>query len=182
LALVIIGAVLALAAAIALKAYRGMRSGPVLPSLPKNIDVSLQKIHYTETKGGIKKWDLVADKGEYDKVGEIVRLTGIRLEVALAGKTGGIVLTADRADYHPKTRDVELVGNVIAKSESGMQFTTGQIAYSAARSLLKTVDRVKFNDVDLAVEGVGMEFRVDTKQAKIMHEVTASYSPGKVKP
>jgi LPS export ABC transporter protein LptC len=182
LALVIIGAVLALAAAVAMKAYRGMRSGPVLPSLPKNIDVSLQKIHYTETKGGVKKWDLLADKGEYNKTGEIVRLTGIRLEVAMAGKTGGIVLTADQADYHSRTRDVELIGNIVARSESGMQFTTGRIAYIASRSMLKTPDRVKFSDVNLAVEGVGMEFMVDTKQAKILHQVTASYTPGKVKP
>jgi LPS export ABC transporter protein LptC len=182
LALVIIAAVLALAAAIALKAYRGLRSGPVLPSLPKNIDVSLQKIHYTETKDGVKKWDLLADKAEYDKAGEIVRLTGIRLEVALAGKTGGIVLTSERADYHSRTRDVELIGNVVAKSESGMQFTTGRIAYIAAHSMLKTADRVKFNDVSLAVEGIGMEFMVDRKQIKIMQQVTASYTPGTVKP
>lgn len=181
LALVIILAVLALAAAIAFKAYRGMRSGPVLPSLPKNIDVSLQKIHFTETKGGAKKWDLLADKAEYDKGGETVRLTGIRLEVAAAGKTGEIVLTADRADYRVKTKDVELVGNVVAKSASGMEFSTGRVAYLSARSLLKTADRVKFSDGALAVEGVGMEFMVDSKRVKILRDVDASYTPGKGK-
>jgi LPS export ABC transporter protein LptC len=182
LALVIIVAVLALAAAIALKAFRGMRVGPVLPRLPKNIDVSLQKIHYTETKGGVKKWDLLADKAEYDKAGEIVRLTGIRLEVAQTGKAGGVVLTSERADYHSRTRDVDLIGNVVAKSESGMQFTTGRIAYIAARSMLKTADRVKFSDVGLVVEGIGMEFMVDTKQIRIMQQVAANYTPGTVKP
>lgn len=181
LAWVIIIAVLALAAAIALKAYRGMRTGPMLPSLPKNIDVSLQKIHYTETKGGSKKWDLLADKAEYDKAGEMVRLTGIRLEVAMAGKTGDLVLTSQQADYHTRTRDVELIGNVVAKSASGMEFTTGRIAYIAAGSMLKTADRVKFTDAALAVEGVGMEFLLDTKRLKIMQRVEASYTPGKVK-
>lgn len=180
LAWVIIIAVLALAAAIALKAYRGMRSGPVLPSLPKNIDVSLQKIHYTETKGGRKKWDLLADRAEYDKAGEMVRLTGIRLEVAMAGKTGDLVLTSRQADYHTRTRDVELIGNVVAKSASGMELTTGRIAYIAADSMLKTADRVKFTDAALAVEGVGMEFMLDTKRLKIMQRVEASYTPGKV--
>ncbi|HEY6874362.1 MAG TPA: LPS export ABC transporter periplasmic protein LptC [Geobacteraceae bacterium] len=180
LAWVIIIAVLALAAAIALKAYRGMRSGPVLPSLPKNIDVSLQKIHYTETKGGRKKWDLLADRAEYDKAGEMVRLTGIRLEVAMAGETGDLVLTSRQGDYHTRTRDVELIGNVVAKSASGMEFTTGRIAYIAADSMLKTADRVKFTDAALAVEGVGMEFMLDTKRLKIMQRVEASYTPGKV--
>ena len=63
-----------------------------------------------------------------------------------------------------------------------MQFTTGRIAYSAARSMLKTADRVTFSDVNLAVEGSGLEFMVDTKQAKIMHQVTANYTPGKGTP
>jgi LPS export ABC transporter protein LptC len=180
LALVIIAAVLALAAAIALKAYRGMRSRSMLPTLPKNIEVSLQKIHYTETKGGGKKWDLLADKAEYDRVGEIAHLTGIRLEFASTGKTGDIVLTSQRADYHTRTRNVELVGDVVAKSASGMEFVTERISYIAARSMLKTDDRVKFTDAGLAVAGVGMEFMVDTKQLKILRQVEASYIPGKV--
>ncbi|HEX8961255.1 MAG TPA: LPS export ABC transporter periplasmic protein LptC [Geobacteraceae bacterium] len=180
LALVIIVVVVALAAAIALKAYRGMRSGPVLPSLPKNIDVSLQKIHFTETKGGGKRWDLLADKAEYDKAGGIVRLTGIRLELASGGKMGEVVLTSRRADYHTGSKDVELIGDVVAKSASGMEFSTGRIAYIAARSMLKTADRVKYTDTALAVTGVGMEFMVDTKHLKIMQQVEASYAPGKV--
>ncbi|MCM2358391.1 MAG: LPS export ABC transporter periplasmic protein LptC [Geobacteraceae bacterium] len=182
LALVIILAVLALAAAIALKAYRGMRGGPVLPSLPKNIEVSLQKIHFTESKGGEKKWDLLADKAEYDKSGEVVRLTGIRLEVAAAGKTGDIVLTSERAAYYTRTRDVELFGNVVAKSASGMEFTTGRVAYVAASSMLRTADRVRFSDGNLAVVGIGMEFMVNRKQLKILRQVAASYTPGTARP
>lgn len=182
LALVIILAVLALAAAIALKAYRGMRGGSVLPSLPKNIEVSLQKIHFTESTGGKKKWDLLADKAEYDKSGEVVRLTGIRLEVAAAGKTGDIVLTSERAAYYTRTRDVELSGNVVAKSASGMEFTTGRVAYVAASSMLRTADRVRFSDGNLAVEGIGMEFMVNRKQLKIMRQVAASYTPGTARP
>jgi LPS export ABC transporter protein LptC len=182
LALVIITATLALAGAIALKAYRGMRSGPILPSLPKNIDVSLQKIHYTETKGGAKKWDLVADKGEYDKVKDMILLTGLRLDVAVAGKTGEIVLTADRGGYHTRSKDVDLIGNVVAKSASGLEFTTGQAAYAAARSLIHTTDRVKFTDGSLTVEGRGMEFLVEAKKIKIMRDVTAVFIPGAEKP
>jgi lipopolysaccharide export system protein LptC len=75
---------------------------------------------------------------------------------------------------------VDLIGNVMARSESGMQFGTARIAYIAARSMLKTADRVKLSDVNLAVEGIGMEFMVETKQLKIMQQVAASYTPGTV--
>ncbi len=178
LAIVIIVATLAVAGAIAMKAYRGMRGGSILPSLPKNIDVSLQKIHYTETKGGVKKWDLVAEKGEYDKVKEVVLLTGIRLDVAGAGKMGEIILTADRGYYHPKGKNVDLIGNIVAKTASGMSFTTGQATYLDARSMIHSPGRVKFTDGSLTVEGRGMEFLVETKKMKIMNEVTADFIPG----
>ena len=181
LALVIVLSTLALAVAIAFKAYRGMRSGPVLPSLPKNIDVALQKIHYTETRSGVKKWDLLADKAEYDKTGEVVRLSGIRLDVALAGKPGEVVLTSARGEYFTGTRDVVLVGNIVAKSASGMHFTTERLEYVAARSLLRTASHVKFTDGVLTVEGMGMEFMTDTKQLKITQQVEAIYTPGKAR-
>jgi LPS export ABC transporter protein LptC len=182
LALVIITATLAIAGAIALKAYRGMRSVPLLPKLPKNIDVSLQKIHYTETKGGMKKWDLVADKAEYGKANELIRLAVIRLEVAGAGKTGELVLTANKGAYHTPSKNVDLFGNVVAKSASGMVFTTGQAAYAANRSMVHTADRVKFSDGSLTIEGRGMELLVEEKKMKILRDVTASFIPGTGKP
>lgn len=174
LALVIIAATMALAGAIALKAYRGMRLIPSLPSLPKNIDVSLQKIHYTETKGGLKKWDLIADKAEYDKAKDVIRLTVIRLVLAGTGKEGDVVLTADRGAFHTASKNVDLFGNVVARSASGMVFTTGQAAYASARSMVHTADRVKFTDGNLTVEGRGMEFNVETKKMKLEQDVTAN--------
>lgn len=178
LALVIVTATLALAGAIALKAYRGMRSFPQLPSLPKNIDVSLKKIHYSETKDGMKKWDLVADKAEYDKSSEVIRLAAVHLDVATAGQTGDITLTADRGDYNNVSKDIRVSGNVVAKSASGMVFTTGQAAYSAARSMIHTADRVKFVDGNITVEGRGMELMTETKQVKILQDVTATVIHG----
>lgn len=182
LALVIVFASLALAAAIALKTFRGMRSGPILPGLPKNIDVALQKIHYTETKNGKKKWDLLADRAEFDKTRDVIRLSRVRLDVALSGKPESIVLTAAEADYHTGTKNVELIGGVVARSSSGMEFTTERVDFDSSRSLLHTADRVKFSDGNLKVEGVGMDLMVDTRILKINTQVTASYGGGALKP
>lgn len=178
LALVIVAATLAVAGAIALKAYRAMRSGNLIPNLPKNIDVSLQKIHYSETRDGIKKWDLVADKADYDKVNDIIHLANVRLVVLGAGESGDITLTADRADYLSAKKDVNLSGNVVAKSASGMVFTTGHAEYASAQSMIHTTDRVKFVDKGLTVEGQGMECMTETKKIKVLHDVTATYVPG----
>lgn len=178
LALTIVLAGIWLVVAIAFKVYREKRPAGLLPRLPGNIDVSLQKIHYTETKNGVKKWDLLADRAEYDKGREKTRLTGVRLTVAGDRTTGDILLSAAGADYHNKTKDVSLFGNVVAKSATGMEFATERADYIAARSMIRTAARVRFTDGNLTVEGVGMEFMTGSRGVKILRDVTATVRAG----
>src|SRR3974377_635208 len=173
LALTIVVASVSLVVPIILKVTRLRGPAEVLPRLAKNVDVSLQKIHYTETKQGVKQWDLVADKAEYTKTQEIIHLTGIRLVVAGNPQTGDITLTAEQGEFSNKTKDVHLAGNVVARSVSGMEFTTSQAAYRAARSMIESPARVKFTDGKLTLEGVGMELMTVTKNLRIQRDGTA---------
>ena len=178
LALFVILASLSLVAIIVIKIYKGRVTKQLLRKLPKNIDVSLKKIHFTETREGIKKWDLVADKAEFNKKMEVTHLTGVRLTIAAGGNMGDITLTAPRADYYNITRDVRLDGKVIAKSSSGMEFTLENAEYIAARSVIVSSGRVRFTDGKLTMEGVGMEFKPETKNFRILSGVTANIVPG----
>ncbi|HEY6838038.1 MAG TPA: LPS export ABC transporter periplasmic protein LptC [Geobacteraceae bacterium] len=178
LALAVILAGGGLVAVIAVKLYWGKRPAVVAKFSP-TADISLQKLHYTETKKGKKQWDLTADKADYVREKEVTRLTGVRLVVAGTASTGDITLTAERADYHNKSGDVELTGNVRAKSVSGMEFTSNSAAYVAARSMIVTPDHVRFSDGMLSVEGVGMELAIDSRTVRVLHEVTANVTPGK---
>lgn len=174
----VIATSLSIVAVIAVKLYRGRVTAELLRKLPKNIEVSLQKIHFTETKDGVKKWDLVADKADYDKKGEVTHLTGVRLVVAGERATGDITLTALRADFHNVSKDVRMDGNIVARSASGMEFTAANATYIAARSLIVSSDRVSFTDGKLKLEGVGMEFVPQTKNIRILSKVTANIKPG----
>lgn len=178
LALFVILASLSLVAAIVLKIYRGRVTKELVRNLPKNIDVSLKKIHFTEVRDGIKRWDLVADKADYDKGKEVTHLTGVSLVVAADKKMGDISLTAPRADYHNITRDVRMEGQVTAKSTSGMEFTMDGAQYIAARAVIVSSGRVRFTDGKLTMEGVGMEFKPESKNFRILNGVTANIVPG----
>lgn len=179
LALVIVLATLYVAVTLALKLGTGDKKKEGLPALPRNVGISLSSIHYTETKNGIKQWDLFAEKGEYDKARDVTVLSGVRLVLHERGKSGDITLVADRADYFNASKDVALSGNVVAKSESGMEFATGQATYKADRSVVVTDDRVRFTDGTLSVTGVGLEFFVKTRQVRVLSDVTATVAPGK---
>jgi LPS export ABC transporter protein LptC len=144
-----------------------------LVDLPKNIDLSLQKVHYTNTKDGTLQYDLVAERVESDNDLGMIRLTTVQMTLNGNGKSGKYLLKADTADYHRKTGDIKLVGNVVAANESGMKFTTGHVEYFAARSLITTNDRVKVSDGNFTLDGTGMEIRVDTKQVHVLRDITA---------
>jgi len=178
LALFVVATSLSIVAVIVVKIYRGRMTAELLRKLPKNIEISLQKIHFTETRDGMKKWDLVADKADYDRKGEVTHLTGVRLVVTGDHTTGDITLTAPQADFHNVSKDVIMNGKVMAKSTSGMEFTATNATYVAARSMITTSGPVSFTNGKLKLEGVGMEFMPKTKNFRILSRVTANIMPG----
>ncbi len=177
LAVAIIVVSVSLAAIIALKLRGGHGPEAMLAELPKNIDISLHDIHYTETKDGIKQWDLVAKQADYDRNGNATNLKSIRMILFGGQKNDDITLTADRALYNNTTKDIKLTGHVLARSTGGMRFTTGRADYLAAHSMVSTDDHVLLVDGRLTVEGVGMELLLKAKTAKVLNKVTATVMP-----
>ena len=164
-------------ATIAFRMHQAGAPGLKVPKLPLKVDVSLQRVHYTETKLGVKRWDLSADRAEYNKDTDSTALSGVRLVVSGKPPAGDLQVTADHADYHNATRDVELSGKVRGTSGSGMEFTTSRVTYVAARSQLESSEAVRFQDAGLLLEGVGMEFQTQTRRLKLMKDVSAVYRP-----
>jgi len=161
-------------------AYRMHQDGAPsrkVPKLPLKVDVSLQRVHYTETKKGVKRWDLSADRAEYNKEADSTTLTGVKLVIAGNRSTGDLEVTAERAEYRNATRDVTLSGKVLGKSASGLEFSTSRITYLAARSLLETDQPVQFKDGGFELKGVGMEFQTQTRRLQVMKDVSAVYRP-----
>jgi lipopolysaccharide export system protein LptC len=179
LAFAIIFTVLSLAVTIAVKLYLGRRSADKSVRVHPTADISLQKIHYTETRKGRKQWDLLAETAEYHKDKELTHLTGVRLVVAGNTATGDLTLNADMADYHNASGDVDLAGNVRAGSVSGMEFATSSAGYRSDREVIVSSEHVRFSDGRLSVEGVGMELAVDSRRVRIGGGVTANIAPGK---
>jgi LPS export ABC transporter protein LptC len=173
LAFLVVAAATYLMVVIVLKFHRVKEPDTILADLPKNIDLSLQKVHHTNTKDGTLQWDLVARKVDYYNDTGIVRFAGAEMALNGGGKNGKYSLKADTADYHKKTGDVKLKGNVTASSETGMKFSAGHLDYVAARALITTDDRVRIEDGTLSVQGTGMEVHVDTKKMRLLHDVNA---------
>lgn len=164
-------------ATILFRMQKGQTPKLAVRKLPVQVDVSLQKVHYTEVKEGVKRWDLSADRAEYNKQTDTTSLVGVQLVLAGGAGKGEMQVTADRADYRNDSRDVTLIGNVQGQSSKGIKFSTSRMTYVAARSQLETAQPVRFSDAGLELEGVGMEFHTQTRKFKILKDVSAVYRP-----
>lgn len=179
LAIVLAGVSLIVAVVVKVDHEGGTADKPV--SMPDNVDMALQKVHYSEVRDGVTKWDLFADSALLDKKKDNFHLHRVRLVLAAEKKTGSITLTADEAEYDTQSKDVELVGNVVAKSDSGLQFTTERASYIASRALIKTSSPVRFTNGNFAVRGIGMEFMTASRDLRIMKDVSADIKTGPAK-
>lgn len=143
--------------------------------LPQNVDVALKQVRFFDMKDGLVDWELVADRVEYDKSGEIARLSGgIRMDFVKNKSHGAISVTADRGEYRTDTRNLRLHGNVHVNTEDGVDFKTEQIDYTAALSRFKTAERVLFSQERLTLRATGMVMDVRDQQARFFKLVDAT--------
>jgi LPS export ABC transporter protein LptC len=168
-------------AVISYRVQRVQQAVGAIPGLQGNVEVSLNKIHYTESKNGLKKWDLVAEKAEYDKVKEITSLNSVRMVVAGGSKTGDLTLEADRALFDNRSKNVVLAGNVRGRSKEGLEIVTESVTYVSVDSILKSSDRVWMSDGNITVKGTGLEFHTDSKVFRLLKDVDATVGGRKVK-
>jgi len=147
--------------------------------LPVQIDVSLQAIHFTDTRQGVKEWDLTADRAEYDKDKRRTSLSRVNLTI-VNSRAGEIRVTADRAEYDNTSKDVFLTGKVRGETASGVIFTAPAVTYVASRQTLESPEKVSLKNAGLSVEGVGMELHTKSHKLKLS-KVAAEVQPGGVR-
>lgn len=173
LALLIAAAIIGIVAAISLKGSRTDLSEPVSKQLPQNIDVAMHNARFFEMRDGTIVWELLSDRAEYDKTGEVVYLSGVRMVFAKNRTNGSITVTAAKAEYASTSKDVRLRGKVHVVTESGMVFDTESLDYLAEPALFRTAERVDFHHERLSLAAVGMELKVKTETSRFLKSIDA---------
>lgn len=173
LAILVTTAIVGITVAVSMKGSKPASQGAAFQQLPQNIDVALRKARFTEMRDGAAVWELVADRAEYNKNGDVAYLTGVRMEFAKTGSSGAITVMAARGQYSSKSRNVALRGAVHVETEAGMSFDTEAIEYQASRSVFKTAEPVTFRHQRLALAAQGMELNVKEQKARFHKAIDA---------
>lgn len=167
-------AAVGIVAAIFLKSKNSASPRPVSRQIPQNIDVALQKAHFTEMRDKDIVWQLDAERAEYDKSGEMIYLSGVKMEFAKTPSAGKIMVTALKGQYSSKQKNVRLVGNVQVETETGARFLTESINYVASSSKLITSELVIFQHQRLELKARGMDMSIKKQVAHFKETVDAT--------
>ena len=173
LALLVTTAIIGIVAAISFKGSRTALPEPVSRQLPQNIDVALHNARFTDMRDGVTVWELVADRAEYDKTGDVAYLSNVHMVFAKTRTNGTITVTASKGEYANASRNVRLRGKVHVVTESGMIFDTESLDYLAGPSLFRTAERVDFHHERLSLAAIGMELDVKTETSHFFKSIDA---------
>jgi LPS export ABC transporter protein LptC len=144
---------------LSLVVWRHVRQMPpqeILKTLPQGIDLALDKLNYTETQDGRKRWTLVADRAEYLRGSNLVRLSPVQLAFYEAGTFGDLTLTANHGELHEETRQVDIWGAVVVVGEGGERLQTESLRYDNQRRQLTTAAPIHYQSPRMELTGVGL--------------------------
>ena len=143
----------------------------ILAALPKQIDLSLDQLHYTQNENGQRSWTLDADKAEYQRDESQAVLDRVRLQFYNAGEAGDVHLQAEHGLLQQETRQVEVWGQVVVKTVRGEQLFTERLHYNDLRRQLTTEEPIRMVAPQLELTGTGLQIDLDSGRLEVKNDV-----------
>ena len=159
--------------------WQAMAPPPVDRNPPAKSDVAadlkLDRVHYTETREGMKEWELEAASAVYYREQNTLALEKVR--ATFYGKNQETyVLVGEKGRYNTQTKVIEVYDGVKVDSSLGYQLRTQGLRYQADQRELSTSDPVEMKGPDIQVEGVGMVVELNRQCLIILGGVTTTLS------
>ncbi len=138
-------------------------------------DLKLDRVHYTETREGVKEWELEAASAVYYREQNTLALEKVR--ATFYGKNQETyVLVGEKGRYNTQSKVIEVFDGVKVDSSLGYQLRTQGLRYQADQKELSTSDPVEMKGPDMQVEGVGMVVELNRHCLRILGGVTTTLS------
>lgn len=143
----------------------------LLKALPKQVDLSLEELHYTQNEAGKRSWTLDADKAEYQRDNSRALLDAVHLTLFEAGRFGDIQLQAQHGLLKQEERQVEVWDQVRVSSARGEQLLTERLHYDDQQRRLTTDEPIRFSSPRMELTGTGMQIDIDTGRLLVKNDV-----------
>jgi LPS export ABC transporter protein LptC len=145
----------------------------IIPEVKKeastSADLTLEDIHYVETKGKKKEWELKAKSGQHFREADITTLED--LAVTFYAEGGRIITLKGNKGSMKERKEIKVWGNVVITSSDGYRVTTNSLRYDRERQEITTEDPVVLDGKGVEVRGVGLVVDLKTKKISILRKV-----------
>lgn len=148
--------------------------GAILETVVPEADLALQRIHYTETRDGIRRWTLEADSAKHD-VGEgVTRINNIRVAFHPEDGSGAdMTMTARQGTVRIEQGELLVQGNVVVHSPEGYTVETESLQYRENERQISTQDPVRLLSEGMEMTGNGMILDVQAQTFVLLANVQA---------
>ncbi|MCJ7663873.1 MAG: LPS export ABC transporter periplasmic protein LptC [Desulfobacterales bacterium] len=135
----------------------------------KSADLTLEDIHYVETKGKKKEWELRAKSGQHFREADYTTLED--LAVTFYGEDGRIITMKGNKGSMKERKEIKVWGDVVITSSDGYQVATNSLRYDGDKQQITTEDPVMLEGKGVQVKGVGLMVDLKTKKISILRKV-----------
>jgi len=171
------GFILLLTALLVVLVVGNIRSGPpeaILDVVRPDADLAMQKINYTETQDGVRKWSLRADSATHDFKGKVAAVENIDM-VIYDPLRGDISVRAKSGRFDMAKGVVTLRGDVVLQNVSGQSIYTERLDFIDAKNQLRTDEDVKVLAGNIDLTGTGMRYDLELGKLTILSSVMAEF-------
>lgn len=148
----------------------------LIEMLPDNVDIALDNVDYTETRGDRRFWRLQADSVAHEAQRQEAHLENVHMTLYDQGKFGDIQLTAQRGKWFSETGNVELNGDVVVKSGQGQVLYCQQLFYDNKAELITSESPVRLVAKDLEITGQRLQVYLPQQRMLILGLVQTKLS------
>lgn len=175
---ILAGLILLLAALLTVYTAERLLSGPaeqVVDLIRPEADLTMQTIHYTETRNGERVWSVQADSAEHDLTSGQARVETIRM-VVYDKRNGDIRISAQQGDLDLERRQVRLRGKVVVETGKGQRLLADDLLFVDAERTVSTDGPVVVVGPEFEVSGVGLHYVIDSRRLTLRDQVEAKFS------
>jgi LPS export ABC transporter protein LptC len=145
-------------------------------TLPNDVDLSLQEIHYTETREGLRRWTLVADSAAHTVGDGATHIENIRMTFFNLEGHGDVLLTAREGALYSEVGEVEVLGDVLVVSPAGYSFHTDRARFYDADAEIRTEEPVRIVSETMELTGKGMRLSLRDHTFVLLADIKGRWS------
>jgi len=145
----------------------------IIPEVKKDAttgaDVTLEDIHYVETKRKTKEWELWAKSGQHYLQDDYSTLND--LTVTFYAPDGRVITMKGNKGSMKQKKEIKVWGDVVITSSDGYRVATNSLLYERERQQITTQDPVTLDGKGVQVKGVGLVVDLKTKKISLLRKV-----------